>query len=131
VAAILEEHENHDRSLLAYSRANPSHSYCAAHNLAEVYSTLTGFPGKRRLSPDQALLVLDEIHERLTVLSIGVEEYFATVRKFASMGIVGAAMYDGLIAGCALKAKANVLYTLNVRHFMRLGPEIAAIVKAP
>lgn len=131
VAAVLEEHDNHDRSLPLYSRAGPSHSHCAAHNLAEVYSILTSYPGKQRLRPDQALLVIEEIQQRLTILSLDAKESSAGIRKFASRGIVGGTIYDALIAECALKAKADVLYTLNLRDFMRLGPDIAAMVKSP
>jgi predicted nucleic acid-binding protein len=33
--------------------------------------------------------------------------------------VAGGAIYDALLAGCALKAKAEILYTWNVRHFQR------------
>ena len=46
-------------------------------------------------------------------------------------GISGGAIYDALIAQCALKAKAQFLYTWNVKHFTRLGPEIANRVREP
>ena len=131
IAAVLEEHDSHDRALRLYAQANPSQSLCAAHNLAEVYSILTSYPGKQRLRPDQALLALEEILQRLTIVSLDAKEYSTGIRKFASIGIVGGATYDALIAECALKAKADVLYTLNIRDFMRLGPEIAAMVKSP
>jgi predicted nucleic acid-binding protein len=44
---------------------------------------------------------------------------------------VGGAVYDGLVAACALKAGANHLYAWNVRHFDLLGAEIRKLVKMP
>jgi len=50
----------------------------------------------------------------------------------ASAGsITSAAIYDSLIGHCALKAKAEVLYTWNLKDFKRLKPEIAARVQTP
>jgi predicted nucleic acid-binding protein len=49
----------------------------------------------------------------------------------ASPTIVGNAAYDALIARCAIKAGATVLLTWNVKHFMRLGSEVARLVKTP
>jgi len=47
------------------------------------------------------------------------------------VGIVGGAIYDAVLAQCALKADAEVLLTWNDRDFTRLGPEIARLVKTP
>jgi predicted nucleic acid-binding protein len=131
VAAVLEEHEHHESSFSALSTARPSSAFCAAHNLAETYATLTRYPGKQRLSPDQALLALDVYENRLAVVSLDSREYLAAIRKFAALEITGGTIYDGLIAACALKAKADVLYTWNTAHFMMLGDEIARKVRTP
>jgi len=37
--------------------------------------------------------------------------------RFTSMGIVGGAVYDALLAACALKAKAETLLSWNLRHY--------------
>ena len=131
VAAVLEEHEHHERSFSAFSTATPSSAFCAAHNLAESYATLTRYPGKQRLSPDQALLAIEVFENRLSVVALEAREYLAAMRRFAIHGITGGTICDGLIAACALKAKADVLYTWNVGHFMRLGDEIARKVRTP
>lgn len=131
VAAVLEEHEHHEPSFAALSSASQSSAFCAAHNLAEVYATLTRYPGKQRLSSEQALLALEAIVNQLTVLVLDAREYFEAIRRFAGMGVVGGALYDGLIAACALKAGADLLYTWNVAHFQRLGPEVARRVRMP
>jgi predicted nucleic acid-binding protein len=131
VAAVLEDHEHHGRSFAVFSAAERSSAYCAAHNLAEVYVTLTRYPGRDRLSSEQAVLSLEKIEERLTVVALDVPEYFAAIRRFASIGIVGGTLYDGLIAACALKAGADTLYTWNTAHFRRLGEEVAQKVRTP
>jgi predicted nucleic acid-binding protein len=131
VAAILEEHEHHDRSFSALATATPSSACCGAHNLAEAYATLTRYPGKQRLSPDQALLAIEVFEDRLAIVALETREYLAAIRRFAGHGIDGGMIYDGLIAACALKAKADVLYTWNTAHFVLLGDEIARKVRTP
>lgn len=49
----------------------------------------------------------------------------------AAAGVIGGAVYDALIARCALKAGADIIYTWNLSHFTRLGPEIARRVRTP
>jgi hypothetical protein len=49
----------------------------------------------------------------------------------AETGIVGSTTYEALLARCAIKAKAEIIYTWNVAHFQRLGPEIAKRVRTP
>lgn len=131
VAAVLEEHEHHQRSFLALSKANRSSAFCAAHNLAEVYATLTRYPGKQRLSAEQALLSLSVFENRLTIVALEAREYLVAIRRFAAIGITGGTMYDALIAACALRAEVDVLYTWNVGHFMLLGDEVARKVRTP
>jgi predicted nucleic acid-binding protein len=131
VAAVLEEHEHHERSFSALSGASRSSAFCAAHNIAEVYATLTRYPGKQRLSEEQALLAVSAIENRLTVVALDVKEYLASIRRFAKIGITGGTIYDGLIAASALKAKVDVIYTWNVGHFLLLGSEVAVKVRTP
>ncbi|MGH9494808.1 MAG: PIN domain-containing protein [Candidatus Sulfotelmatobacter sp.] len=112
-------------------RAKPSSAFCAAHNLAEVYVTLTRYPGRERLSAEQALLSLEKVEERLTIISLDAKEYSAAIRRSAALGIIGGALYDGLIAACALKADADAIYTWNIGDFMRLGDKVARKVRTP
>lgn len=131
VAAFLDEHIHHQPSLVAYVKANRAHACCAAHSLAEVYATLTRMPGVHRAAPDQALLVLDNIRERFTIVALDLEEYCSAIADAAAEGIVGGTIYDALIARCALKVKATAIYTWNVDHFRRCGPEVARLVRTP
>lgn len=76
-------------------------------------------------------MLLQEIEHRLSLVWIDGDEYVAAIDRIAKAGIVGGAVYDGLIATCALKARAEVLYTWNVNHFKMLGEEVARIVRSP
>jgi predicted nucleic acid-binding protein len=131
VAASSIHHIHHTPSLAVYQRAGHGNACCAAHNLAEVYSALTGMPGRQRMSSEQALLVLDNIREHLSTVVLTEDEYYEAIARGAGLGVVGGTIYDALIAFCALKAKATVIYTWNVDHFRRCGPEVARRVRTP
>jgi predicted nucleic acid-binding protein len=131
IAASLLQHEHHQPSAAAYSRADKRTAGCAAHTLAEVYSGLTRMPGSQRMGGDQALLLLDQIRERLTVISLDEEDYYAVIASAVAQGIVGGMIYDALLAKCAIKANAAIIYTWDLDHFRRLGPEAARRVRTP
>ena len=126
IPVFMEDHEHHERSLKAFVAADQKRDCCAAHSLAEVYSTMTRLPGRHRLSGEQVLLFLENIRERLTLVTLTGDEYHATIKEAADAGVIGGAIDDALIARCALKAKVDALYTWNARHFQQFG---VAIVK--
>jgi predicted nucleic acid-binding protein len=70
------------------------------------------------------LLFLENIRERLTSIALTGGEYYAAIAEAAEAGIVGGTIYDALIARCALKARAEAVYTWNTRHFEQFGPAI-------
>ncbi len=131
IPTFLEDHEHHEASLSAFLKADRPSACCAAHSMAEVYATLTRLPGRHRLSGEQVLLFLENIRERLTLVTLDPEEYSAAVQEAAATGIVGGAVYDALLAQCALKAHAETIYTWNVKHSQRMGREITSRVKTP
>jgi AbrB family looped-hinge helix DNA binding protein len=49
----------------------------------------------------------------------------------AAIATSGGTTYDAIVAQCALKAKAQTIYTWNVKHFNRLGEHVAARVRHP
>ena len=131
VASLLPDHPHHARSFPVFASATRKQAACAAHSLAEAYSTFTRYPGKERMSAEAASLVLQGIEQRFTLICLDGDEYCAAIRRMAQLGIVGGAVYDGLVAACALKARADHLYTWNVRHFDLLGAEIQKLVATP
>ena len=131
VATFYGDHEHHAPSLDLFTRFRKSQACCSMHSLAEVYATLTGMPGKWRVGGDAALLFLRDIRERLTLVSLSSREYIELLEEAAAAHITSGAIYDAILGKCALKAKAEVLYTWNVKDFARLSPAIAARVQQP
>ncbi len=131
VAALSEENRDHDASLAALRGAEKGQAFCGAHSLAEFYSVATRFPSKSRLSSDQVLRFFESIGERLTIIALTAEEYFDTVTEAAQMGIAGGLIYDMLLARCAIKAGADILYTINMKHFRQLGPDVVRRLRLP
>jgi len=131
VAAFYGDHQHHAASLALFAGQKKSSGATAAHCLAEVYAVVTGMPGKNRASPHEALLFLNDVHERLALVSLEESEYVRVIEHAAEAGISGGALYDALIAQCALKAKAQTIYTWNAKHFERLGADIARRVREP
>ncbi|MGH8011724.1 MAG: PIN domain-containing protein [Candidatus Binataceae bacterium] len=131
VAAFLEDHEHHERSLKSFAGAAKHRDSCAAHTLGEVYSTMTRLPGRHRLSGEQAMLFLEEMRERLNLVALTGADYCVAIREAAGNGVTGGTIYDALIARCALKAGADVVYTWNTRHFELFGPAITRRLRTP
>jgi predicted nucleic acid-binding protein len=131
VPAFIDTHVHHQASLKVFLAADKKHDCCSAHSLAEVYSTLTRLPPSLRVSGDQAMFFLENMARRLTFIALDSDEYWATIADDAALGIAGGLTYDALLARCALKAKAETIYTWNVRHFQQLGNHVARLVKTP
>jgi predicted nucleic acid-binding protein len=49
----------------------------------------------------------------------------------AARGIVGGAIYDATLAHCAIKAKAEAIYTWNERHYAQCGSQITQRLRNP
>lgn len=92
---------------------------------------MTRLPGRHRLSGEQVLLFLESIRERLALIALTGEEYYSAIRDAAEAGVVAGTIYDALIASCALKAKADAIYTWNTRHFELLGSSVAKRLRTP
>jgi predicted nucleic acid-binding protein len=125
------DHERHEASLSVFLKADKTQGCCAAHTLAELYATATRLPGKLRLSGDQVLLFVENIYDRLAIVTLSDEEYRTAMKDAAAAGIAGGTIYDALLLACAVKAGAEVIYTWNVKHFQQFAPEIAKRVRTP
>jgi predicted nucleic acid-binding protein len=124
-------HVHHAASLRVFLNAERGEGSCAAHSLAEFYAIATGFPGKNRMSSHEALMILDEIRNRLEIVALTAEEYYSAIRAASVIGVTGGTIYDALLCRCAEKAAAERIYTWNVRHFQRFSKEIAQRVQTP
>jgi predicted nucleic acid-binding protein len=50
---------------------------------------------------------------------------------YTDRGIVGGTIYDAMLGYCALKAKAETIYSWNAKHYELLGSEVAKRLLAP
>ena len=56
------------------------------------------------------MLFLGDLRERLSLITLDGEESFRALRDAASVGVLGGAIYDAMLAHCALKARAETIY---------------------
>jgi predicted nucleic acid-binding protein len=131
VPVFYGDHVHHRASLDLFIRFDKLVGCCGAHSLAEVYSTLTRMPGRHRISGEQAMLFINNIRERLSIIALGGDEYADALQASAALGIIGGGIYDAMLVHCALKAKADVIYTWNARHYALCGREVAGRLRTP
>jgi predicted nucleic acid-binding protein len=131
VPLFYRDHVHHRPSQDLFIQFNRSTGCCGAHSLAEVYATLTRMPGKRRVSGEQAMLFIGNIRERLLIIALSGEEYADALQASAALGIAGGGIYDAMLAHCAIKAKAQTIYTWNTRHYTLCGREVTARLRTP
>ncbi|MCC6389218.1 MAG: PIN domain-containing protein [Bryobacterales bacterium] len=118
VAAFWGDHVHHAASVKLAKAATPKTAFCAAHTVAEVYSTMTRLPVKPPIPAEQALLFIRQIREKFTVVSLTASEYFETIERLAEKGIARSYIYDGLIMTAARKSGADTIYTWDVDDFV-------------
>ncbi len=87
--------------------------------------------GKHRISCEQAILFIGNIRERLSVTSLDGDEYARALEASAAQGIIGGGIYDAMLAHCALKASAEVIYTWNECHYALCGADVGAKLRTP
>jgi len=132
VAAFWGDHPQHDVSVALLKTASPSSAFCAAHTVAEVYSTMTRLPVKPPVPPEQALLFVQQIRQLFTVVSLTDEEYFSTVERLAQNGLAKNYIYDALIVRAAEKSGADIVYTWNIGDFLKVShPSILSKIRVP
>ena len=131
VPVFYGDHVHHRQSLGLFIRFDKTTGCCAAHSLAEVYSTLTRMPGKHRISAEQAMLFIGSIRERLSIIALTGDEYADALQASSALGIVGGSIYDAMLAHCAVKARAETIYSWNVKHYAQCGPEVIRRLRTP
>jgi predicted nucleic acid-binding protein len=130
IPAFYAFHIHHAPSAKAFLRATKESSFCALRTIGEVYSVLTGLPVRPRITGRDGFAIVEQVINRLTLISLNEDEYLSALRGISAT-VVGGAAYDALIAHCAIKCQADVLLTWNVRDFARFGPDIARLIKMP
>ena len=77
------------------------------------------------------MLFVGNLRERLTIVALAEAEYFQALENSAVLGVVGGTIYDALLAHCAIKVKAETIFTWNIRHYQLLGPDVVKGVTPP
>src|SRR5881396_2592682 len=131
VAAFWGGHVHHPPSVKRFAAAEKRRSACGIHSLAEVYAVMTALPVKPMIPPEQVLLFVEEVRDRLTLVSLTSEEYFATIQRTAARGFSSGRVYDALLLACAAKVGARTIYTWNLKHYHALAPETTAQIRTP
>ena len=131
MAAFWKGHPGHDASIRLVASASPKRSACGVHTLAEVYAGMTVLPVKEIIPPEQVLLFVQEIRQRCTLVGLDEAEYAATIEDAALKGLVSGRIYDAILLRCAVKAKAERIYTWNLKQFRGIAPELAKRIFAP
>lgn len=131
VAVFYGGHPAHGAAIQRFQDATPKTAFCAAHSVAELYAVMTRLPVRPAISPEQCMLFLNDLRERLTLVGLTGSEYAATVARAAGAGLLGGKIYDALILACAGKAGAEVVYTLNAKDFERIAPDLAGRIQSP
>lgn len=121
MSAFLVRHNKHEACNRAVAEAREP--MCGLHTLAEFYSNTTNFPVPSRLTPDEAIFLVDQIVDRFRVIALTVQEYHETLRHLAATHQRGGRTYDALLLACARKSGAERIYTLDL-DFQALAPDL-------
>jgi predicted nucleic acid-binding protein len=131
VAAFWGGHRDHAASIKLLGAANKKQSACSMHTLAEVYAAMTALPIRPMLPPEQVMLFVQEVRDRLMLVSLDETEYFETVQQTAAAGFTSGRVYDALLLRCAVKVKAQTIYTWSLKHFHGIAPGLAGRIRTP
>lgn len=133
VAALIADHPKHSCCLpwLHKVKSGELIGVISTHTLAELYSVLTRSPLPQPIKPKLAQQLLTENLKSFENVSLSAEDYQATINRIVNLNLPGGAIYDALIAQAAIKSNVDILLTLNPKHFLRLGEEIAQWVTVP
>jgi predicted nucleic acid-binding protein len=131
VAAVCTWHEHHERAAgeIEERLQRGETLLVAARTLVEAYAVLTRLPPPYRLSPTNALaLVETNFIQAARIITLDVRSYRTFLRRARDEGIRGGRTYDAVIATCALKARASALLTFNKTHFLSFAERGIEIV---
>src|SRR5574341_1204230 len=116
VAAVCGWHQHHSRAgrEIDGRLASGERMLVGAPALVETYAVLTRLPPPHRVSPEDALALLEANFIRAArIVALDARAYRTLLRSSPGAGILGGRTYDAVIAACALKTKGKALLTFN------------------
>lgn len=120
VALLCSWHEHHAATLkeMNHRKRSGETVVLAAHSLVETFAVLTRIPYPYRLSEKDAWELLAANFSKSEVVALTSRQYWGVLKMCRDSGISGGQIYDAVIAQCARRAKANLLLTWNLGHFL-------------
>lgn len=131
IAAVCAWHEHHDRAAEEIRRRlnQGEEMFVAAPALIEAYAVLTRLPAPHRLSPRDALTLLEaNFMNGPKIIALDGKSYRILLRQAPAKGIDGGRTYDAVIVACALKAKAAALLTFDESDFSSVAEKGVEVV---
>lgn len=131
IAAVCSWHEHHDAAANEIERrlAARARMVVAAPALVEAYAVLTRLPPPHRLTPEMALLLLENNFLKLaTVIALDAKSYERLLLEAPRKKLAGGCTYDAVIGACAAGGKASTLLTFNASDFMGLGEDFDVVI---
>jgi len=134
IAAFIASHKHHTRSkpwLAKAIQGKLKMSVCN-HTLAELYAVLTKLPLSPRISPSNALKLIE--HNVLNVadlIQLTSKDYHNILKELANNSMAGGITYDSIIYYAAKKSNATKLLTLNTQDFLRIHKDDRITIVSP
>jgi predicted nucleic acid-binding protein len=123
VAAFIESHPLHTAALNRFNAVRKKRDtfLIGGHTLAELYAVLTRLPVSPRITPELASQLIEENTRNATITVLSAGEYRRLPLRLERQNLAGGIVYDALLFETAVKAKADILITLNPKDFSRLS----------
>jgi predicted nucleic acid-binding protein len=121
VATVCTWHEHHERAITEVERrlAARESLVIATSTLIEAYAVLTRLPPPHRLSPQDAIALIEtSFLTQGTLAGLDNKTIRPLLQEAADHDIAGGRTYDWAIAACARTARVKTLLTFNARDFL-------------
>src|SRR5262245_32807350 len=131
IAAVCSWHEPHDAAAKEIERrlAARAKMIVAAPALVETYAVLTRLPPPHRLSPETALILIENNFLKLaTVVALNAKTYETLLMHAPKDNVSGGRTYDAVIGACTAHGNASTVLTFNVGDFTALGRDFEVVV---
>ena len=125
VPLVMASHSAHRLANRAVGRREV---HLAGHAAIETYSVLTRLPGDARLSAADAMTLLRDRFTR--AIGEALPAYPDVIARLAGRGIVGGAVYDGLVALAIADVPEAVLFSRDLRAaatYARVGVSVELV----
>ena len=122
IAAFIESHPAHEASLKRLNTVRDGRDVflIGGHTLAELYAVLTRLPVSPRINPALAHRLIEENTRDAGISVLSAREYKGLLIRMVKEELAGGVVYDAILLQSAIKAKADVLITLNPADFNRV-----------